>query len=167
MVLASKSPAAEISYNEHLAQKLSLKTVETGLSSEGILSETKSLLTDPATSNWDLAVDQESSAESQWLSKISKVKESKGRVNMLNLNRSVPEECDEKLLTEPGNDKAGVDEPLTTEFLKSMQKQLQGQVKDMKLDKTSKQSFPSDGKRFRSNKCQDCLAICSLFYMWG
>ena len=167
MVLASKSPAAEISYNEHLAQKLSLKTVETGLSSEGILSETKSLLTDPATSNWDLAVDQESSAESQWLSKISKVKESKGRVNMLNLNRSVPEECDEKLLTEPGNDKAGVDEPLTTEFLKSMQKQLQGQVKDMKLDKTSRQSFPSDGKRFRSNKCQDCLAMCSLFYMWG
>ena len=74
------------------------------------------------------------------------MKESKGRVNMLNLNRSVPEECDEKLLSEPGNDKAGVDEPLTTEFLKSVQKQLQGQVKDMKLDKTSRQSFPSDGK---------------------
>ena len=169
LVLASKSPAAENSYDEHLAQKLSLKTVERGLSRESILSKIKSLLRDPATSNGDLifAVDQESSAESQRLSKISKVKESKGRVNMLNLNRSVPEECDEKLLSEPGNDKAGVDEPLTTEFLKSVQKQLQGQVKDMKLDKTSRQSFPSDGKRFRSNKCQDCLAMCSLFYMWG
>ena len=65
LVLASKSPAAEISYDEHLAQKLSLKTVETGLSSESILSEVKSLLRDPATSNGDLifAVDEESSAE--------------------------------------------------------------------------------------------------------
>ena len=54
LVLASKSLAAEISYDEHLAQKLSLKTVERGLSRESILSKIKSLLRDPATSNGDL-----------------------------------------------------------------------------------------------------------------
>ena len=52
LVLASKSPAAEISYDEHLAQKLFLKAVETGLSSESILSEIKSLLRDPGTSDF-------------------------------------------------------------------------------------------------------------------
>ena len=79
---------------------------------------------------------QASSAESQRLSKISKVKGSKGRVNMLNLSRSIPEECDEKLLSEPSNNKARGDEALT-ELLKSMQKQLnslEGQIKVMKLD---------------------------------
>ena len=79
---------------------------------------------------------QASSAESQRLSKISKVKGSKGRVNMLNLSRSIPEECDEKLLSQPSNNKARGDEALT-ELLKSMQKQLnslEGQIKVMKLD---------------------------------
>ena len=138
LVLASKSPSAEISYDEHLAQKLFLKTAETALSSEYILSEIKSLLRDPAKSDEDLilAVGQTSSAESQRLSKISKVKGSKGRVNMLNLSRSIPEECDEKLLSEPSNNKARGDEALT-ELFKSMQKQLnslEGQIKVMKLD---------------------------------
>ena len=80
---------------------------------------------------------------------------------MLNPSRSVPEECDEKLLSEPSSNKVGGDKALT-ELLKSMQKQLnslQDQVKDIKLDnKTSRQSFPNDGRRVRSNKCQDCLA---------
>ena len=70
------------------------------------------------------------SADSQRLSKISKVKGSKGRTNMLNLSRSVPEECDEKLLSEPSSTKTGGNEALT-ELLKSMRKQLnslQGQV---------------------------------------
>ena len=77
------------------------------------------------------------------------------------MSRSVPEECDENLLSEPSSNKAGEDKALTG-LLKTIQKQLnslQGQGKDMKLDnKTSRQSFPSDGRRFRSNKCQDCLA---------
>ena len=60
--------------------------------------------------------------------------------------------------------KAEGDEALV-ELVKSMQKQLnslQGQVKDMKLDnKTSRQSFPNEGRRFRSNTCQDSLgAYC-------
>ena len=54
LVLASKPPAAEISYNEPLAQNLFLKTVETGLSNESILSEIKSLLRDPTTSDENL-----------------------------------------------------------------------------------------------------------------
>ena len=91
---------------------------------------------------------------------------------MLNLSRSVPEECDEKLLSEPSINKAGGDKALT-ELLKSMQNQLnslQGQVKDMKLDKASRQSFPNDGRRFRSNKCQDYLAnnfACAHCFICG
>ena len=79
---------------------------------------------------------------------------------MLNLSRLVREECDEKLLCEPSSSKAEGDEALP-ESLKSMQKQLtnlQDQVKDIKFDdKTSKQSLLTDGRRFRSNKFQDCL----------
>ena len=143
LVLASKSPVAEISYDEPMAQNLFLKSVETGLSNECILSEIKLLLRDLTTSDEDLifSVGQTSRADSQRLSKISKVKGSNGRVNMLNLSRSVPKECDEKLLSKPSTNKAGGDEALT-ELLKSMQKQLnsiQGQVKDMKLhNKTSR-----------------------------
>ena len=76
LVLASKSPAAETSYDEHLPQKLFLETVDTGLRSESILSEIKSLLRDLATSDENLifAVGQASSADSQQLNKISKVK---------------------------------------------------------------------------------------------
>ena len=90
------------------------------------------------------------------------VKGNKGRVTMLTLSGSVPEKYDEKLLSEPSINKAGGDEALT-KLLKSMQKQLnslQGQVKDMKLhNKAGRESFPNNGRRFRSSKCQDCLAI--------
>ena len=125
-----------------MSQKNFLKAVETDLSSESILFEIKSLLRDPEISDEDLifAVGQASSAGSQRWHKISKVKWSKGRVNMLNLSRSIPDEYDEKLLSEPTSNKTGGDEALT-ELLKSMQKQLsnlQGQVKGMMLDnKTS------------------------------
>ena len=47
----------------------------------------------------------------------------KGKVNVLNLSRSVSDECDEKLLIEPSSNKVEVDEALT-ELFKSMQKQL-------------------------------------------
>ena len=63
-------------------------------------------------------------------------------------------------MSESSNNQAGGEEALI-ELLKSMQKELnslQGQVKDMNLDKTSRQSFPNDGRRFSSNNCQDCLA---------
>ena len=76
MGLAGKSPAAEISYYEHMSQKNFLKAVETDLSSESILFEIKSLLRDPEISDEDLifAVGQASSAGSQRWHKISKVK---------------------------------------------------------------------------------------------
>lgn len=66
---------------------------------------------------------QASSADSQRLSKILKVNKNKGKVNVLNLSRSVSDECDEKLLIEPSSNKVEVDEALT-ELFKSMQKQL-------------------------------------------
>ena len=71
LVLASKSSAAEINYDEHLAQKLFLKAVEAGLSSESILSEIKLLLRDPTASDDELifAVGQVSSADAKRLNK--------------------------------------------------------------------------------------------------
>ena len=76
-------------------------------------------------------------------------------------------------MSEPNNNKAEGDEALN-ELLKSMQKELnnlQGQVNDIKLyNKTRRQSFLNDGKRFRSNKCQDCLAsncACVLCFIFG
>ena len=72
LVLASKSSAAEINYDEHLAQKLFLKAVEAGLSSETILSEIlQLLLRDPTASDEELifAVDQVSSADAKRLNK--------------------------------------------------------------------------------------------------
>ena len=72
-----------------LVSILQLKLVMTNLNSESIFSVIKSFLQDPTTSDEDLifAVGQASSADSQWLSKLSKVKRSKGRVNMLNLSK--------------------------------------------------------------------------------
>ena len=54
IVLANKSPAAEIIYDKHLAQKLLPNAVATCLSSERILSQIKSLFKDAATSDEDL-----------------------------------------------------------------------------------------------------------------
>lgn len=92
---------------------------------------------------------------------------------MLNLSRLVREECDEKSLCEPSSSKAEGDEALS-ELLKNMQKQLnnlQDQVKDIKFDdKISKQSLPTDGRRFRSNKFQDCLTnycACVHCFIYG
>lgn len=54
MVLAIKSLVAKINYDDYLAQKCFLKSVEIGLSSEHILFEITSLLRDPTISNEDL-----------------------------------------------------------------------------------------------------------------
>ena len=54
MVLAIKSLVGKISYDNYLAQKCFLKSVEIGLSSENILFEITSLLRDPTTSDEDL-----------------------------------------------------------------------------------------------------------------
>ena len=54
LVLASKSAAAEISCDKHLAQKHFLKEAKTGLRSESILSEITSILRDPKTLDEDL-----------------------------------------------------------------------------------------------------------------
>ena len=103
------------------------------------------------------------------MSKISIAKGSiKGGVTLLNLSRSVSEECHEKLLTEPSSNKAWGYDSLT-DLLKSMQKKLnnlQDHVKEMKLDiKANRQSFLTEGTRIKSNKCQDCLVNnCACVY---
>ena len=79
----------------------------------------------------------------------------------MNLSRSVLKKYDERLLSEPSNNKAGGYKALT-ELLNSMQKQLnslRSHVKDIMLDNNkSRQSFPNYGRKFKPNKCQDCLA---------
>ena len=52
-----------------------------------------------------------------------------------------------------------------------MQKELNSQVKDMKWDsKKSSQSFLNHGRKFRSNKGQNCLVnsyTCAHCFAWG
>ena len=60
LIVLSKSPAAETKYDQDLVHRLFLKSFETGLTSETIMTEIKPLLRNPSVSNEDLifAVDQ-------------------------------------------------------------------------------------------------------------
>ena len=54
LIVLSKSPAAEIKYDQELVQRLFLKLLETGLTSETIMAEIKPLLRNPSVSDEDL-----------------------------------------------------------------------------------------------------------------
>ena len=74
LIVLSKSPAAEIKYDQDLVQKLFLKSLETGLTSEAIMTEIKLLLENPSVSDEDLifAVGQASSSDQQRSVKLNK-----------------------------------------------------------------------------------------------
>ena len=84
LVLASKSPGAEILFDEVLAKRLFLKALETGLLSDAIVSEIKPLLKNIKVSGEDLifAIGQASYADSQRSSKFNKVKQNRQRVGV-------------------------------------------------------------------------------------
>ena len=67
LIVLSKSPAAEIKYDQDLVQRLFLKSLETGLTSETIMTEIKPLLKNPTVPEKDLifAVGQDSSYDQQ------------------------------------------------------------------------------------------------------
>ena len=67
LIVLSKSPAAEIKYDQDLVQRLFLKSLETGLASETIMTEIKPLLRNPSVSDEDLifAIGQASSSDQQ------------------------------------------------------------------------------------------------------
>ena len=54
LIVLSKSPAAEVKYDQEIAQRLFLKSPETGLTSETIMTEIKPLLRNPSLSDEDL-----------------------------------------------------------------------------------------------------------------
>ena len=74
LIVLSKSPAAEIKYDQDLVQKQFLKSLETGLTSEAIMTEIKLLLENPSMSDEDLifAVGQASSSDQQRSVKLNK-----------------------------------------------------------------------------------------------
>ena len=76
LIVLSKSPAAEIKYDQDLVQKQFLKSLETGLTSEAIMTEIKLLLENPSVSDEDLifAVGQASSSDQQRSVKLNKSK---------------------------------------------------------------------------------------------
>ena len=76
LIVLSKSPAAELKYDQDLIQRLFLKSFETGLTSETIMTEIKPLLRNPSVSDEDLifAVDQASSSDQQRSVKLNKIK---------------------------------------------------------------------------------------------
>ena len=88
LVLASKSPGAEIPFDEVLAKRLFLKALETGLLSDAIVSEIKPLLKNIKVSDEDLifAIGQASYADSQRSNKLSKVKQNRQRVGVNNVD---------------------------------------------------------------------------------
>ena len=76
LIVLSKSPAAEIKYDQDLVQRLFLKSLETGLTSETIMTEIKPLLRNPSVSDEDLifAVGQASFSDQQHSVKLNKSK---------------------------------------------------------------------------------------------
>ena len=74
LIVLSKSSAAEIKYDQELVQRLFLKLLETGLTSETIMAEIKPLLRNPSVSDEDLifAVGQASSSDQQRSVKLNK-----------------------------------------------------------------------------------------------
>ena len=76
LIVLSKSPAAEIKYDQVLVQRLFLKSLETGLTSKIIMADVKPLLRNPIVLDEDLifAVAQSSSYDQQWSVKLNKTK---------------------------------------------------------------------------------------------
>ena len=161
LILASKSPAAEISYDNSLAQKLFLKAIETGLSSESILTEIKPLLRNINTSDEDLifAVGQASSSDLQRSNKLHKSKvSSKGRVNMINIGSTVHEEYDEKVNEiEDSKIKKEKDTEIVR-LMRGMQEQLdklQNELTDLKA--TKEKSETRKAEKPKMYKCKNCI----------
>ena len=88
LVLASKSPGAEIPFDEVLAKRLFLKALETGLLSDAIVSEIKPLLKNIKVSDEDFifAIGQASYADSQRSNKLNRVKRNKQRIGVNNVD---------------------------------------------------------------------------------
>ena len=86
LIVLSKSPAAEIKYDQDLVQRLFLKSLETGLTSETIMTEIKPLLRNSSVSDEDLifTVGQSSSSDQQRSVKLNKSK-IKPRVNTVEM----------------------------------------------------------------------------------
>ena len=76
LFVLSKYPTTEIKYDQDLVQRLFLKSLETGMTSETIMTEIKPLLRNPSVSDEDLifAVGQASFSDQQHSVKLNKSK---------------------------------------------------------------------------------------------
>ena len=76
LIVLSKYPITEIKYDQDLVQRLFLKSLETGLTSETIMTEIKPLLRNPSVSDEDLifAIGQASFSDQQHSVKLNKSK---------------------------------------------------------------------------------------------
>ena len=86
VIVVSNSPATEVKYDKSLVQNLFLKALETGLTSETIVTEIKPLLRNLKTTDEDLifAVGKAASCDQQRNIKLTKCKiRQPGRVNAL------------------------------------------------------------------------------------
>ena len=86
LIILSKYPAAETKYDQDLVQRLFLKPLETGLTSEAIMAEIKPLLRNPIVldENLTFAVGQGSSSDQQCSVKLNKSK-IRPRVNAIEM----------------------------------------------------------------------------------
>ena len=88
LVVASKSPGAEIPFDDVLGKRLFLKALETGLLRDAIVSEIKPLLKNINVSDEDLifAIGQASSADSQRNNKMNKTKYNRQQAGVHNID---------------------------------------------------------------------------------
>ena len=106
LMLLSKSPAAELKYDQDLVQILFLKSLETGLTSEIKMTEIKPLLRNLSVSDEDLifAVGQASSSDQQRSIKLNKCK-IRPRVNAVEMDELnlIPSKKDSTKENKSGN----------------------------------------------------------------
>ena len=163
LIVSSKSPAAEIKYDQNLVQRLFLKSLETGISSETIVAEMKPLLRNPSVSDEDLifAVGQASSSDRQRSVKLNK---SKPRVHALET-----EYVENELLPNKQDSHKHDKSSELVDILKNLQNELSSlrievnTLKEDKKEKTGEESIPENKylcKRCKENNedvCHHCF----------
>jgi len=135
LILASKSPSAEIKYDKQLVQRLFLKALETGFSSETVVAEIKTLLRNSSVLDEDLifAVGQACSSDDQRShQKLNKIR-NKPRVNMIDSEVNAEHDIEAQLSSRSGQN---VSADSTSDFV-SVLRSVQDQLNSLKVELNS------------------------------
>ena len=156
LIVLSKSPAVEIKYDQDLVQRLFLKSLETGLTSEAIMTEIKPLLRNPIVSDEDLifAVGQASSSDQQRSVKLNKSK-IRPRVNAVEMKY----EAENELNLIPSNQYSTKENKSMEmlDLLRSVQKELCNLRTDVNTLKKAKKDVRDWDEQKDKYMCKRCI----------